>query len=178
MGGSNEFESQIATYERRIIELTQVVRDLARDEIDVRLGELYRIVQGDMSLLNARKKVILKDGQNILTSYGVIEPLRDLLLENNPEGELEIEIIPPHPKFGMSVRNPRTGSWILIGAGVRPYASPLFPSGRSLSPTETKAMQYREGLKGDDFVAQDFYNVKKLIGAVKQIAAFDNKLQV
>lgn len=149
-----------------------------RITLEVRISELYKDIAGETSLLSAHKKVTLHDRHDVIASFEVIEPLRDLLLENNPESLLEVEVIPPHPRFTMTIRNPQAGSWIMIGAGVRPYACPLFPSGRDLSAIEKKALQYRETVKGDDSVVADYYNAKKLIGAIKQIAAFDNKLQV
>lgn len=174
-----ESESGLSEEQRRIIELTQGFRDLASDEINVRLSDLYRSLVGEMSLMDSKKSLSVRDEAGILTSYEVPPVLRRLLLEDNEAGNLDIAVLPPHPDFTMVLVNPSTRNSIYIGAGLRPYALPLLSSGTRSGPLSSvakDAAQYADIIKGDEHVIQDYKAAKKLIGATRQIAAFDGKL--
>lgn len=169
-----ELQERVSELEEQNTGLAQQYRNLARGDLNRRISGCYTNIIGSFDVMG-HKKARLQDRQNVLASHETPKPFRDLLLEDNPDGIIEVDIASPNPRAEMFIRNPITGAWIMVGADLMPYTHPQYPSSKPLSPIGEAAMRYAEGIKTD--VVKGYLAAERLLFVVRQMASFENKLQ-
>ncbi len=165
------------------VALRQELKELTGRDLQFRLINLHEgLIQDPGSDVSSRKMATLCDGiddESIIEGFELTQPLRDLLLEDNPNRQLEVSVSSGH-RYILTIKNASTGNFLYVHSGMRPRVMLLGSALPDSQPSQVfrDASDFCKGLISERKIGDEYAVAKKLIGVAEGIARFNDRFGV